>query len=73
MEFNPPPPMPAITLLKTSAHRLLDAPHIADPIKNRAIENNNADRLPKVSDIRPSISIIASIRIFHIELFYLLT
>jgi hypothetical protein len=52
---------------------LLDAPHIADPIKNRAIANNKADRLPKVSDIRPSISIIASIRIFHIELFYLLT
>jgi hypothetical protein len=53
--FIPPPPIPAMALETTKAHKLFEAPHIADPIKNTTVANNNADLRPKASEIRPSI------------------
>lgn len=38
----------------TKAHKLVDAPHKPDPMKNTIVANNNAFFLPNASEIRPS-------------------
>ena len=35
--FIPPPPIPAIALEATKAHKLVEAPHKADPIKKTTV------------------------------------
>lgn len=52
--FIPPPPIPAIALEITKVHKLLDAPHKAEPIKNMTVAPKYADFLPNASEIRPS-------------------